>query len=486
MSDSPVLVWFRRDLRLADNPALHAACESGRPVIPVFIWAPTEEAPWEPGGAAKWWLHHALESLRVSLEKMGSRLVVRRGPTVEALTRLMSETGATTVYWNRLYEPAITERDARIKSWLRGSGVEASSFNAALMFEPNVVQTRLATPYTVFTPYWRACMEQPPPDAPLPVPQRISSPAHFPDSLRVEDIGLLPRIDWAEGMRSTWEVSESVALSLASKFAGNAVQEYGDERDRPDHEGTSRMSPYLHFGQIGPRQLWHLVRSRGGEDAMKSDSSQSSYLRELGWREFAHSMLHYYPGTTEKPLRSSFEAFPWRHDERAILAWQRGLTGYPIVDAGMHQLWETGWMHNRVRMVVASFLVKHLLIHWSHGARWFWDTLVDADLASNTLGWQWSAGCGADAAPYFRIFNPILQGEKFDPNGAYVRRWLPALAGLPSAWIHKPFDAPKSVLTSANVVLGSNYPLPFVEHKYGRERALAAYDFVKKPETENL
>jgi len=486
MTESPVLLWFRRDLRVADNLALQAACESGRAVIPIFIWAPGEEAPWEPGGASNWWLHHALESLRSSLEKLGSKLIVRRGPTVEAITRLVSETGATTIYWNRLYEPAITERDIRIKNWLRGSGVEASSFNAALMFEPDTVQTRLGTPYTVFTPYWRACMDAPPPEAPVPAPKRLAAPAQFPESLRVEELGLLPKVDWAGGMRKSWEVSESAAISMGENFARNAVQEYSDERDRPDHQGTSRMSPYLHFGQIGPRQLWHMVKLQSSKGARSGESSEDCYLRELGWREFAHSLLHYFPATTEKPLRSSFEAFPWRHDEKSILAWQRGRTGYPIVDAGMHELWTTGWMHNRVRMVVASFLVKHLLIHWSHGARWFWDTLVDADLASNTLGWQWTAGCGADAAPYFRVFNPILQGEKFDPNGAYVRRWLPALAGLPSAWIHKPFEAPKNVLASANVVLGGNYPNPIVEHKYGRDRALAAYDFVKKPETENL
>ncbi len=345
------------------------------------------------------------------------------------------------------------------------------------------MQTRLASPYTVFTPFWRACLEQPEPARPEPAPPQIPTPGLLPPGEDLSALGLLPRTDWAGGMRGAWNPGEAGARALLGLFAEASVLRYGEDRDVPSLPQTSRLSPHLHFGEVSPRRIWHELRDRAREASPEYRRNADHFLREMGWREFAHHLLFHFPATTDKPLRPQFADFPWKHDDKVIRAWQKGGTGYPIVDAGMRELWATGWMHNRVRMVVASMLVKHLLTHWSHGARWFWDTLVDADLANNTLGWQWTAGCGADAAPYFRIFNPILQGEKFDPEGTYVRKWCPELAGLPNGWIHKPFEAPEGVLERAGVVLGGNYPRPIVDQKYGRDRALAAYDFIKRADT---
>ncbi len=477
------IVWFRRDLRLDDNPALQAALARGLEIVPAFIWSPEEEAPWEPGAATRWWLHHSLEALSADLLARGGSLVLRRGPAIQALMSLVRETGAQAVFWNRVHDPALVERDARIKSDLRAQAVEAHSYNSALLFEPGVVQTRLASPYTVFTPFWRACMEQPEPARPEPAPARIKSPGNLPGSNPLGSLELLPGKDWAGGLRAAWTPGEAGAARLLDAFLAGAVARYGEDRDVPSLPQTSRLSPHLHFGEVSPRRIWHAVRDASREATPEHRRNADHFLREVGWREFAHHLLFHFPATTEKPLRPQFADFPWKHDEKVIRAWQKGRTGYPIVDAGMRELWTTGWMHNRVRMVVASMLVKHLLTHWSHGARWFWDTLVDADLANNTLGWQWTAGCGADAAPYFRIFNPILQGEKFDAEGAYVRKWCPELSELPNAWIHKPFEAPSAVLAKAGVVLGRNYPEPIVDQKYGRDRALAAYDFIKRSDT---
>ncbi|MDK2972203.1 MAG: deoxyribodipyrimidine photo-lyase [Candidatus Sumerlaeota bacterium] len=472
---SPIIVWFRRDLRLADNPALREAVDRGAPVVPVYIHAPEEEAPWSPGGASQWWLHHALARLAESLEQRGSRLIVRRGPSEKALLDLARETGATAVCWNRLYDPGTLERDKAVKLALRASGIEAFSRNAALLFEPWTIQTGTGDPYKVFTPFWRRCLQETPPPHPIAKPHRVPAPAAWPESVPLGELGLLPAIKWDAGFCDAWTPGEDGAHASLRRFAGEHAAAYGNTRNRPDLAGTSRLSPHLHFGEIGPRQVWHTV----ARDGPLSEGVRT-FLAEIGWREFAHHLLFHYPRTTHEPLRPEFSAFPWRTAERDLAAWQQGRTGYPIVDAGMRELWATGWMHNRVRMIVASFLVKHLLLPWNDGAAWFWDTLVDADLAANTLGWQWSAGCGADAAPYFRVFNPILQGAKFDPKGEYVRRWVPEIAALPGRHLFAPWEAPAGVLDEARVRLGTTYPHPLVEHPEGRARALAAFETIRK------
>lgn len=471
-SDHCAVWWIRRDLRLADNPALDAALSGNRKVIPLFIWAPDEEEPWAPGAASRWWLHHSLVALDAELRARHSQLIIRKGPTIAALRSVIRETSSSAVVWNRLYEPAVIARDKEIKSTLKKEGVETHSFNGHLLFEPWTISTQQEKPYQVFTPFYRSCSSYGPPAAPLPPPRFLP---HIPANLwsvDVNDLGLLPALDWAGGMSETWKPGETGGSEMLAEFKEEAVSEYKVDRDRPDFKGTSRLSPYLHFGEITPRQVWH---------ACGKSLNAEPYLRQLIWREFAHHLLYHFPHTPDKPLRENFTRFPWQADRSLLRLWRRGKTGYPIVDAGMKELWHTGWMHNRVRMIVGSFLVKDLLIPWQEGARWFWDTLVDADLANNTLGWQWVAGCGADAAPYFRIFNPVLQAVKFDPDGDYVRKWLPSLRGLPSPDIHRPFAASPSSLLKAGVSLGIDYPNPVVDHSAARDAALQAYSAIRQP-----
>ncbi len=408
--------------------------------MPVFIWAPEEEAPWPPGAASRWWLHQSLEALDRALAQRGSRLIVRRGPTAETLLALARETGATAVFWNHRYEPAALARERDVTTRLRDAGVAAETCAGNLLFEPGTILNKDGKPFRVFTAFWRACQNMPEPASPLRTAAAIPAPQQWPSSLTITGLTLQPKIDWAAGLRETWRPGEEGATARLLAFRGRALSRYEDARNRPESPGTSRLSPHLHFGEISARQIWHTLRRK--RDA-------EPYLRQIAWREFSYHLLVHFPFTPEQPLNAEFRSFPWRMDGRALEAWTRGQTGYPLVDAGMRELWHTGWMHNRVRMVVASFLVKHLLIPWQEGARWFWDTLVDADLANNTMGWQWCAGCGADAAPYFRIFNPELQRQKFDPDGRYVQKWVPE-------W---------------NT---SSYPRPIVEHGAARRRALDA------------
>lgn len=480
-SASPVIVWFRLDLRLSDNPALRAAAETRCPLIPFFIWAPDEEDPWPPGAASRWWLHQSLAALQKDLASKKSRLILRNGPSLDALQQVAAETGAKAVFWNRRYEPAVIARDARVKEELLNTGLAVQTFNAALLFEPwTVLQKSTARPFQVFSAFWKACLHQPERPEPASAPKLVQPPRTPPGSLALDDLRLEPRIDWAAGIRAAWTPGESGAKSQLAKCLRDPVRHYAFARHFPDLEGTSRLSPHLHFGEISPREIWHKVLARRNAD---SAPSVDAYLRELGWREFAYHLLFHFPQTANEPLRPEFSKFPWRNDTRLLKKWQKGLTGYPFVDAGMRELWTTGWMHNRLRLVVASFLTKHLRINWEEGAYWFWDTLVDADLANNTLGWQWTAGCGADAAPYFRIFNPVLQSQKFDSDGNYVRRWIPELGRLPSPWIQKPWLAPAAALAGAGVELGRNYPLPVVEHEAARREALAAFERVKRGRT---
>jgi deoxyribodipyrimidine photo-lyase len=472
------LVWFRNDLRIADQPALQAAVARGGVVIPIYLHAPGEEAPWAPGGASLWWLHHSLRSLGATLESLQSRLIIRTGNSLEQLQALVNETGASAVFWNRRYEPVVTARDTEIKAKLRAAGLLVESFNGALLHEPWTVQNQSGKPFQVFTPFWKHCLAKPDPANPLPAPRKLASPSRWPKSVSLAELELEPKIKWAEGMRAAWQPGEGGAKKQLDRFLDTAFADYTDKRNRPDLPGTSRLSPHLHFGEISPRQIWHAVR-RHAEKKNFASWRASQYLAEVGWREFAHHLLHHFPHTPAEPLREDFKQFPWRKDAEFLRAWQKGRTGYPIVDAGMRELWTTGWMHNRVRMIVASFLVKDLLLSWREGAAWFWDTLVDADLAQNTLGWQWTAGCGADAAPYFRVFNPRSQGEKFDPRGDYVRKWCPELARLPDEHLHQPDQSPPEILARAGIVLGETYPAPVVNHAIAREVALEAFAKLK-------
>lgn len=477
MAVSPTLVWFRNDLRLGDNPALAKALSRKGPVIPVYIWGPAEEAPWAPGGASRYWLHQSLAHLQADIARKGGALIVRRGGALDVLRRLIAETGAGAVYWNRRYEPAVIARDRAVKAGLREDGIEAESFNASLLFEPWDVTNKSGQPFQVFTPFWKHCLGREAPPAPLPAPKAIPGPARPPASETLESLALEPAIDWAGGIREAWNFGERAAEEALGRFLEEALGRYGKGRDCPAEMATSRMSPYLHFGEIGPRQIWRAANAAIA--ATGDEANGAKFLSEVGWREFSHHLLYHFPETPATALRAPFRSFPWSDDGAALVRWQRGRTGYPLVDAGMRELWHTGWMHNRVRMIAASFLTKDLLIPWQRGAAWFWDTLVDADLANNTQGWQWTAGCGADAAPYFRVFNPVSQGEKFDPAAHYIRRWVPELAGLPDAFVHKPWEAGAETLRRAGVVLGETYPERMVDHGEARERALAAYGSMK-------
>ena len=472
MSQGPAVVWFRQDLRLADNPALRAAVDRRRGVVPVYIWAPDEEGDWPPGGAAKVWLHQSLGSLQRDLDALGSRLLVLRGPTLATLRRVIRATGASAVYWNRRYEPAVIARDTQVKQALHDDGLEVESFNGSLLWEPWTVKTRAGDPYQVFTPFWKTVSQMPEPGRPLDAPTALQLPDGVPDDDGLEALDLLPKIDWHTGIVEAWAFGEAGAHDRLGRFLDHGLADYDTMRNRPDADGSSRLSPYLHHGELSPRQVWHAVRHRirsGAGEALRK--SAWSYLREIAWREFAYHLLYHFPHTPTKPLREEFGRFPWASDDEAVGRWQRGRTGYPIVDAGLRQLWQTGWMHNRVRMIAGSFLVKDLRVSWLEGARWFWDTLVDADLANNTLGWQWVGGCGADAAPYFRVFNPVLQGRKFDPEGQYVRAYVPEVASLDAGVIHEPWEAG---------VPPQGYVERLVDHHEARDAALAAYEKVKR------
>lgn len=488
--ESPAIVWFRQDLRLTDNPACRAAVKTSRVPYFVYIHCPSEEEPWSPGGASLVWLHHSLKALGASLEKLGGRLRIFRvgegeafQSTKECLEAIILQTKARSLFWNRRYEPAVITRDKELKAHFRQSLADVETFNGTLLKEPWEVRTKEGKPFQVFTPFWKACLNQMDLDPPSPAPGRLPLPQplhRLEGECDLEDLNLLPSIPWDGGIKESWQPGEAGARKQLATFLQIGLHDYASMRDRPDREGVSRMSPHLHFGEISARLIWYEVKNFVSANPRSAEAALC-YLRELGWREFSHHLLYHFPQTTDCPLRKDFEAFPWQKNEKALRAWQRGMTGYPIVDAGMRELWHTGIMHNRVRMIVASFLVKHLLLPWQDGARWFWDTLVDADLAQNSLGWQWSAGCGADAAPYFRIFNPILQGEKFDPEGLYVRKWVPELTKLPTKYIHKPWEAPPEILKDSGIAFGDNYPDPIVDHGQARMKALEAFQKIRAP-----
>jgi deoxyribodipyrimidine photo-lyase len=472
------LLWFRQDLRLQDNPALAAAVARGAPIIPVYILDDAAEKRWAPGAASRWWLHHSLASLQRDLRARGLKLIFAVGESHGVLTKLAAATKAGALYWNRRYEPAIMARDTTVKAQGRSVGLEVKSFNSALLHEPATIANKQGRPFQVFTPYWRHCLSLPV-EPPLKLDAGpLLAPTAWPTSLELADLELLPKISWDGGLREAWEVGEEAALRRLKHFVKSTMASYVESRNLPGIAGTSRLSPSLHFGEISPRQVWAAVKASSAQAGIfPPNNGARVFLSEVGWREFAYHLLYHFPHTPELPLREEFGGFPWAEDVRGetLRAWQRGRTGYPIVDAGMRELWHTGWMHNRVRMIVGSFLVKHLLLPWPQGAAWFWDTLVDSDLASNTLGWQWVAGSGADASPYFRIFAPVLQGRKFDAKGDYVRRWVPELAKLSNEDLHAPWEAAPAALAQAGVRLGQDYPNPIVDHATARAGALAAY-----------
>lgn len=468
----PTLLWFRQDLRLSDNPALIAATRKG-PVIPVYILDDEAPGQWKRGGASRWWLHHSLAALDADLQKLGSRLILRRGPALKVLQSLIGETGANAIHWNRQYEPWAIARDTRIKEQLRAQNLHTESFNASLLREPWEMKTGTGGPYRVFTPFWRAVRaDMPSLDLPQ-APRQVPGPASWPTSEPLASWKLLPtKPDWATGFGPLWTPGERGARKRLDAFLSKALDGYASNRDRPDIEATSRLSPHLHFGEISPRQVCKAAMAQA--QSQGKEGGADKFMSEVGWREFSYHLLYHFPHLPERNYREAFDAFPWNDDDTAFRKWTRGQTGYPIVDAGMRELWTTGYMHNRVRMVAASFLIKHLLIPWQRGEAWFWDTLLDADLANNAASWQWVAGSGADAAPYFRIFNPVMQGEKFDTAGTYVRRWIPELKDCPDRFIQRPWEAPD--FTSLR------YPAPIVEHTMARDRALKAFQSLPKAE----
>jgi deoxyribodipyrimidine photo-lyase len=469
----PVIVWFRHVMRVADHPALLAAVATGQPVVPVFILDDEAAGSWKSGGARRWWLHESIKSLSADLRKRGSRLILRQGSTLDILPRLAKELDAITIFASRSYEPWARKQETHLQKTLEANGVELKRYAGALLFEPDAITTKAREPFKVFMPFWRAA-SQTTPRSPQQAPTKILAPGRHPPSDDLERWHLLPtKPDWAGGLRETWTPGEATAAELLGAFVDDPISRYATDRDRPDKIGTSRLSPYLAGGEISPSTCWHAAQARS------SGKGSETFLKELIWREFCHHLLFHWPDLPEVPFREEFSRFPWSKGKAALRAWQRGLTGYPIVDAGMRELWHTGWMHNRVRMVTASFLTKHLLLPWQQGEAWFWDTLVDADLANNSANWQWVAGSGADAAPYFRIFNPVIQGERFDPDGDYVRRWVPELKALSNKHIHAPWTADDKALKSAKVSLGVTYPKPIVDHTVARQKALSAFASLK-------
>ncbi len=482
MTVAPILVWFRNDLRLADQPALHQAAAEGLPVLPLYVLDDTAAGPWRIGGASRWWLHHSLDALKTDLQLMGSDLVLRRGDTVEIIAEIANQAGAARVYCSQQFEPWACALEQRLHDALAGDGITLRRFSGSLLHTPEAVRTKAGQPFQVYTPFWRAlCATEI--RTVRPAPSSLPAPAAWPESEALKDWRLLPAApDWAGGLRETWQPGEVRARQKLDAFIESSAAAYHVDRDFPSQAGTSKLSPHLHFGEISPAMCWHAAQAKAAESPAAAEGLEV-FRKELAWREFSYHLLYHRPDLPDQPFRAQFARFPWQAPDETratrLNVWQRGKTGYPIVDAGMRELWTTGWMHNRVRMIVASFLTKHMLIPWQEGEAWFWDCLVDADLASNAASWQWVSGCGADAAPYFRIFNPMTQGQKFDPKGVYVRRWVPEIAAIPDKYIHTPWSCPEDILSHCDIKIGLTYPPPIVDHKVGRERALAAYESIR-------
>ncbi len=472
-ASSPIILWLRKDLRLDDNAALAAAAAEGVPVIPLYIREPEAAGTGPLGGAQSWWLHHSLAALAESFKRIGGRLILASGEAEAVLSRLMAETGARAVVWNRRYDPRGIAIDAPLKQVLREKGMEATSFPGQLLHEPSKLLTGGGTPFKVYTPFWKAFSAQGEPRPPMEAPHHLAAPTTWPASEVLDDWGLLPqKPDWAATFREVFAPGEAEAQRRLESFIDEKLHAYDGKRDFPATDATSLLSPHLAMGEISPARIWHAMNGLGESEGHEN---LIRFRKELVWREFSYHLLYHFPDLASRNWNARFDAFEWSFDAGLFRRWTKGETGYPIVDAGMRQLWRHGFMHNRVRMIAASFLVKDLLIDWRHGERWFRDTLVDADPAANAASWQWVAGSGADASPWFRIFNPVLQGEKFDPDGDYIRRFVPELARLENRYIHRPFEAPMAALRRAGIVLGRDYSEPMVDHAAARQRALAAY-----------
>jgi len=465
------LIWFRRDLRLSDHTplikALKHAKENNGVILPLYILDTLSPKTINLGSASKWWLHKSLVDLQTSLKQKGADLVLRSGPAVDVIRELLNEVPIKAIYFHHSVLPGENEIENDIANLCQEKSIDCKRFKGELLFQPNTIKTGSNTPYKVFTPFWRACLQQDPPSKPIAAPKQIPAPKQFPHSENLESWHLLPtKPNWASGFEKRWQPGESNVSEMVKNFTSDAMADYKKMRDYPSIEGTSKLSPYLTFGNISIRELWHAVNGKEGADF---------YQRELGWREFCYHLLSHWPEMVEQPFQEKFIGFTWEKNPDLLKAWQQGKTGYPIIDAAMRQLWQTGWMHNRLRMIVGSFLVKNLRQHWHYGASWFWDTLLDADLANNTGGWQWVAGTGADAAPYFRIFNPVTQSDKFDKEGEFIREFVPEIKALPNKYIHNPSEAPKEILDQAGVILGETYPHAIVNLKESRQKALDAY-----------
>ena len=468
--------WVRRDLRLDDNPALARAASGADALIPVFVAGDADEGAWPLGGAQRWWLARSLKAHAARLSALGSRLVIVEGEAAKVLSDLAKRLGATEVVWSRRFDPAGLAAERRVEAALDKLGIAWSGQLGNHLFDPEEIATKEGRPYQVYTPFSRNCRARPAPSKPRATPTALPPADGAPKGVAIDALGLEPTIDWASGFRAMWTPGEETARLRLSAFSAGSLARYPVGRDEPASDGSSLLSPHLAFGEIGIRRIWHAAAA----STKSPPESTDKFHAELLWREFATHVLYHFPRTDLAPLRPEFARFPWRNDPEALKRWQQGRTGYPLVDAGMRQLWHTGWMHNRVRMVVASFLVKHLLLPWQDGARWFWDTLVDADLANNSLGWQWAAGCGADAAPYFRIFNPTSQAQKFDADAAYIKRWVPELKDVPAKSAVEPRDSAVLPGLGANSTAGGGYPLPMVDHAMARDRALAALASISK------
>ena len=467
------IFWFRQDLRLSDNPGLVNSLDNGK-TMPIFIFDDENSKDYINGSASKWWLHHSLLSLKKSLN---DNISFFKGDPKKILDQLCQGNNIKGIYWNRCYEPWRIKRDKNIKKYFQDKGLIVETSNASLLWEPWNIKKNDGTPYKVFTPYYRkGCLNSEMPRVPIQKP-RLNNLFVDKDSLDIDDLELMPNKNWYLKMKNLWSPGEIGAQKKIDIFIKNGLSNYKDGRNFPSGNNVSQLSPHLHFGEVSPNQVWYRSKTQEGKKEIKRDLDH--FLSELGWREFSFNLLYYFPTLPKENLQKKFDKFPWDNNKNNLKKWQKGLTGYPIVDAGMRELYETGYMHNRLRMVVGSFLVKNLLLHWHHGERWFWDCLVDADLASNSAGWQWIAGSGADAAPYFRIFNPVMQGQKFDPDGKYTKKYIPELRDMPNKYLYNPWEAPRDVLEAANVRLGDNYPLPIVEIGSSRQKALEAFASTK-------
>ena len=466
-------MWFRHDLRITDNPALNEACRLGD-IIPIYIQDNYNHQNKQIGSASKWWLHQSLISLNNDL---GGGLITFTGDPKKIIPKLVNESGASTVVWNRNYEPWQITRDMTLKTKLEENGSKVITFNGSLLWEPWKILNQSGTPYKVFTPFYRkGCLNADSPRIPEAKPNKIKV-VTLNDGFDVESLELMPKIEWYKTMEKTWSPGEEGAMKKLDRFLDGPVNHYKTDRDFPGIKGTSRLSPHLHFGEISPNQVWHAALLN--QDIQKIGKDLFHFLSELGWREFSYYLLYHFPEIINKNFNTTFDNYPWSSVTSTFDAWKRGRTGVPIVDAGMRELWETGYIHNRVRMIVGSYLVKNLNIDWRDGEEWFWDCLVDADLAANCASWQWVAGSGADAAPFFRIFNPILQGEKFDKDGNYVRKYCPELSKLPNKYLHQPWEAPEEILSESEIVLGKDYPTPIVDLKESRKDALNKYNIMR-------